>query len=450
MQSGWPRIAGINTKRKRCRFIEGEGVEIPRNGYLFVYVSNTNKDYPAYFDDLKVEHIRGPLTEENHYYPFGLEIAGICSKAASAMENRYQYNGKEKQDKEFADGSGLDWMDYGARMYDGQTARWMVVDPLAEVNRRWSPYVYTNDNPVRYIDPDGRLLRNLADDDFTTGLMKPGNYGLEPQMGDRYDRTGELMYLGVATTAHWNSVLSSIMAEMGMEADTDIGVFRTVNTKTYSTGSCDVDSDHEMDQDPHPGEEDDVAIGKYRVMDKLWKGSGEKAAKLAFTTAFKAGSITGFVDAMKLLNHFLSGDGSFLDFDEESTMASKISNVGSFKRFADAFETEVKNYLAANKGSLEGFDGSGALARLRPKYLGSPTDIFAWTVMGGYCKLQASVSVGDKNAISVRYTISDRFAAGVSDSKSPLPGLSALYYLQHYCGSSNTYRPFLWAVNIKR
>jgi RHS repeat-associated protein len=86
------------------------------------------------------------ITDNNNYYPFGMNHIGGMKSMLGAYQN-YKYNGKELQE------TGI--YDYGARFYMPDIRRWGVADPLAETSRRWSTYAYAYNNPIRFIDPDG-------------------------------------------------------------------------------------------------------------------------------------------------------------------------------------------------------------------------------------------------------------------------------------------------------
>lgn len=93
--------------------------------------------------------------KDTNYYPFGLVMAGISTKAPEKLENKFKFNGYEQQSREFSDGTGLEWYDYKNRFYDNQVGRFFCVDRLASDYPYYTPYQFAGNEVPNAIDLDG-------------------------------------------------------------------------------------------------------------------------------------------------------------------------------------------------------------------------------------------------------------------------------------------------------
>ena len=107
-------------------------------------------------DDPGTQENELEITQETHYYPFGLEHKGNWY-ATVTPDNNYLYNGKElNRDYD------INLYEYGARWYDPAIGRFTTIDRFAEKYYPLSPYGYAANNPVKFIDVNGDSL-NVSD-----------------------------------------------------------------------------------------------------------------------------------------------------------------------------------------------------------------------------------------------------------------------------------------------
>ena len=93
-----------------------------------------------------ITDVSGEVYQHMEYFPFG---ETFIEERTDGEYTTYLYNGKE-----FDEEIGLYY--YGARYYDPKTSVWQSVDPLTEKYPSLSPYAYCADNPIKFVDIDGR------------------------------------------------------------------------------------------------------------------------------------------------------------------------------------------------------------------------------------------------------------------------------------------------------
>lgn len=122
------------------------GLEYIPNYFITDHLGSTRVVFEIEDDKIQV-------VNRSNYYPYGLKWTG---QDIAASDNRWLYNGKELQTTGLPD--DINVLDYGARMYDPRTSKWLSTDPLSEKYYSWSPFNYTLGNPIKYIDPTGKEI----------------------------------------------------------------------------------------------------------------------------------------------------------------------------------------------------------------------------------------------------------------------------------------------------
>jgi RHS repeat-associated protein len=191
----------------------------------FNYVFN----YTDHLGNVRVSFANDPLQgnvlkilEENHYYAFGMKhenynvtrlnfkyypetgVELVPLPAVANASYNVKFNGKELQEE-----LGLNFYDYGARNYDPALGRWMNIDPLAEKYPNISPYVYAFNNPINFIDPDGRDGIRVIDKENKTITIKAVYY-VQTEKSTYYTTGGKMKTLDGYSSNDISKMQSSI------------------------------------------------------------------------------------------------------------------------------------------------------------------------------------------------------------------------------------------------
>ncbi len=224
-------------------------IAIEKPGYVYIYLSNEEEtQLEVFFDDFKVEHIKSPVVQMGDYYPFGLAFNSYQRENTTAQD--FKYNGKELQDE-----LGLTWLDYGARMYMPEIGRWGVVDPLGEKFVGHSPYNYAINNPILFIDPDGKevwISYSYYDADSKTHK----SYDVQYKNGKLYNSDGS-KFKGKGVSKEAKSFFGKVKSDLNSLKKDDAYVHSVIGnieqhekkvTITNSSGSNSAHHDYPFDE----------------------------------------------------------------------------------------------------------------------------------------------------------------------------------------------------------
>jgi RHS repeat-associated protein len=133
-----------------CIFTRGEKLFELSNHLGNVLVTISDRRIQNSAGGTTVDYYAADMITANDYFPFGMLQPG--RKYSAPGSYRYGFNGKEKDNDVKGEGNSLD---FGARIYDPRTGRFLSTDALTKAYPSQTPYDFAGNNPILLIDVEG-------------------------------------------------------------------------------------------------------------------------------------------------------------------------------------------------------------------------------------------------------------------------------------------------------
>ncbi len=268
-----------------------------------------------------------PVTATD-YYAFGSPLYGR-NYTAQTGGYRFGFNGKENDNEVKGEGNSLD---FGARIYDSRLGRWLSLDPLQAKYPSFSPYAFCANNPINFIDYDGKDFGFAIDQSSHTIIITANIYTINEQTTNEAN----------AAAAKWTSLNGGIVTINGEQFTVEMKI-TVIEAKATSENSS-FEEAHRMSNEDSQGNTYNGSI--QGLPSERRYGKTDRRSETKRGKGFEAGLSDGKNITMPLWN--LDGTVSYGGDDPE-----KVSHdMGHFFGLDD-FDNVPKGKYTSSGGAMD-------------------------------------------------------------------------------------------------
>jgi RHS repeat-associated protein len=238
-----------------------------------------------------------------------------------AQPSRFGFNGKENDNEVKGFGNQ---QDYGERIYDSRLSLWLSLDPLQRKYPGESNYAFVSNNPILYVDQDGKdkIITHIYKDENGKELKKLELVVSDEIRSQRIQVRNRIDKHDYHWEYNWHNVNQTVTHTMS----NGVEVSRSVSAETL--GEVRTTTDYEFKQ---------YAMFKIKLADKKWPGGisfyssdgGGTETKKSFNPVQKEdiGMLVSVIDGMKDVGKLDILENSFLQYASKGSTAEKLGEV---------------------------------------------------------------------------------------------------------------------------